>query len=323
MAETTLDFKKSTLWGALGDVVNASGWVLSVILAYFTFIRSGQNAASYVCSFYLIGLNVTLIIFIWIQQRQKLHRYSHIIGQIHYVNHIVRDELSQLYCKIETGIVIQDDLDLQKSKIKHILDIIANSFSIITGTTCRTCIKELRQVGGSIYVKTVLRDSLSGRKKVPDDSVRIEENSDFDYLLKNPHESFFFCNHIPYLWSIGQYKNSSLKLEWPISKSTTLSALWLRWPHIPFGASWPLPYKSTLIVPIRYMSISPPGNEVKIGSQERQNDPHYFGFLCIDSSKPNVFKIREDFHICAAFADILYLFFSHLGQIEEAATRPS
>jgi hypothetical protein len=299
----------ATLWGVF-NVVAGTASILGLFFG-IKWIPPGQTASVY--AWYVIVLATGSLGYIVWLHNQKLHRYAQICDYVHFVNHTVRDVVSELLYRLENGTLTSLDEETKKAT-GDILNAIATTFSILTGTSCRACIKELSQESSMTYVEAYVRDQFSykvqrGGPRCASERVPVSENSDFEEMLSNPRMRFFFENDLPRLWRRGKYRNSSLQGVIP---KMFLGWIW----------GWPLPYKSTIVVPIRYVSGEQKTQYPAVGNQSQRRCYHYFGFLCIDSPRRNVFSTHYSVPLSSAFADVLYMFFSQLYPILNAATLP-
>ena len=165
-----------------------------------------------------------------------------------------------------------------------------------------------------------MRDDISTRSRKDIDDKRhshnLKENTDFSSLVfgLNGCTRYFFCNNLPRLWAQGKYNNTSFNVKkdkvkyFPIGNKKLIS-------------HWPLEYKSTIVMPIRYIeNFIPPDENAE--SHIKEGWEHW-GFLCIDSSKTNVFNIRYSADIAAAFADALFMFISQVDYVIDNYTQPN
>ncbi len=71
---------------------------------------------------------------------------------------------------------------------------------------------------------------------------------------------------------------------------------------------WPLPYRSTIVVPLGLMSKKTDGNGViKHESDVKPYERVIYGTLCVDCEKPNVFDKKLDTAILQSLAELIYL----------------
>jgi len=129
---------------------------------------------------------------------------------------------------------------------------------------------------------------------------RLDENTDFHDLwyAQNGCTRYFLSNDLMKRWKQHKYKTSSFK---EVGEPYLQSVL-----GIDMIRNWRLPYRSALILPIRYVStFNPP--------EEQTHDMlhwRYWGFLCIDCNTPGCFDDRYCPELGGAFADGLFTLFS-------------
>ncbi len=280
---------------------------------------SPNNTIPLFYNIFLISLITLLLVYIFLKEKRKLNRYAQSVYYIHYVNHILRDYLAELH------INVQDEIDVGFDKIDNILQdvvsAIATCYSILTGKKCRCTIKELKD---DLYIITIIRDNISKiSARINDDQQdtikhSLNENTDFYNLWYaiNGCSRYYLSNNLVREWKNRRYKNSSFKVY---DEPEVLSI---------FGyqvAKWTLPYKSTLVLPIRYVSqFNPPHNkEEKERSKRKHNNWNVWGFLCIDSNSRNVFDAEFAPELGAAFADLLYIFYSQIDALLDIITTPN
>lgn len=156
---------------------------------------------------------------------------------------------------------------------------VSQAFDTMRDIRTSVCIKYINRDGDKYYVKTLCRDSISmnDREEIDDDARgmdAINDNTDFRYIFEKYKETkkwdgvYYFSNYLPLK---HQYSNTHLDTS-KISDNR-FSFLTRSW-------NWPLPYKSTIVVPI----IS-------------NVDGALYGFLCIDSPKNKGFDEKRDVDI--------------------------
>ena len=185
------------------------------------------------------------------------------IQDIHY--DVIKDQ--ENYKEWELGTCI--------SKLSDICYRISCVFDILKGSQVSVCIKYTNRNGMAYYVSTLCRDvrSCSEReekyKNVENDT--IIGNSDFHELFQkiakgnNWQDVYYHANYLP---QKHQYMNTHLD-------STSLPDNW--YSLISRNKEWPLPYKSTIVVPIV--------------SDDQKN---IYGYLCIDSPANKGFNNDHD-----------------------------
>lgn len=202
-------------------------------------------------------------------------RYAQTIVFLDHIVSVARDALTYS----ETASANKDRLRVY---CEDLLTSLATALSMVTGVRCRTAIKLIRSpLGeGASYVTTLARDGVSPkgvRPKDEDEAKRhtIDENTDFDFLIKTG-ENRFFCNNLE---DYPNYRNSSIENR--------------------VNSKWPLPYVATIVWPIRC--------RVEQNSCDRQVFvDELVGFLCVDSASRKVFDDRFDTPLGSTVAHTLY-----------------
>lgn len=181
-------------------------------------------------------------------------------------------------------------LERARMMISELLSMQADAYSTMTGTNCRSCVKMIEVVNqdaGStftredLYVFTLARDGRSEQlnrqhdeKRNKEKQDKLSENSDFLQLWDEsaPDPGYFHSND---LMQDKNYESSSLKY-W-----TTLGRQGLK--HN--TENWRLPYRSTIVWPIRQ----------DVRKHLGINDFRVLGFLAVDSQATNAFE--RDLHV--------------------------
>jgi hypothetical protein len=160
---------------------------------------------------------------------------------------------------------------------------ISTIFTLLKGHRIGVSVKLLSDNGaGKAIVITQARDLYSkahNRKTGSADKTEhtMEANSDFSFIYNNidsdiEDTSFF---HSANLVNESDYRNSRLN-NWKVKKIPLIPNYIVRW------FTWPLQYKSTIVVPI-----------IPLNSNS-QTQINLRGFLCIDSKNTHVFNIPVD-----------------------------
>ena len=275
---------------------------LASIVSFFLAIAAalGKSVEVIFTIIYLVIFNILLVVYVIYAEMQKTRRYAQCVFFTHYVNHVIRDFLAR-----------KDRSEkMSEAFLKEILDAVSSCFSIITGSVCRTSLKELNL---DQTISTVARDSITKCSAKKDRNIKhkLEDNTDFYNLwyAKDGCSRYFLSNDLIGMWKKDQYKNSSFNLY---GKEPKLTSRWSR-------LNWPLPYKSALVLPIRYISeFIPPSlpsdSSNPLSTKEDNTGWLYWGFLCIDSNKKNVFDSRYIPELGGTFADVLHILF---GGVQE------
>ncbi|MFC1833474.1 hypothetical protein ACFL2Q_01900 [Thermodesulfobacteriota bacterium] len=181
--------------------------------------------------------------------------------------------------------------DTTNSVKRHIRDSLGSfsaAFGIVTGASCRASIKQVSGAGQdtrNLRVTTFCRfpDTTEPPKVQGDDF--ISDNTDYRHIWTERERNCYCSNDI--LTETG-YCNSHLTPQ--MMKEGRVQ------------------YRSTIVWPIR--------------KALEEEDHDIWGFLCVDSLRPNVFMIDLDFAIGAAFADALYIVLKEVAkEIDEEETK--
>ena len=197
--------------------------------------------------------------------------------------------------------VDERELELE---IEKICEDIAKAFNIIIGFKCATCVKIVNQDPSQINdrapnltVRTLTRDSLSQRKRRKSQNFihPLNRNTDF-YTIFSPEfkDEYFYSND---LTGLHGYLNSSHDVcGEPSDSSIPVFGYILR------NITWKLPYKSTIVAPIKDNS---------------QNEGSVIGFFCIDSNNKGMFINKYDVQLIIDVAFSLYPLILKLNQITQ------
>ena len=180
--------------------------------------------------------------------------------------------------------------------LENLCEYISSSFEKIYGYKVRTCVKILvSDKDERPRVATLERDKrskASGATTGIRDNVYhwIDENSDFEFIYNNIGDNYSSLSyHGTRLPIRKKYKNTRLKEEnWPPKKRGFIID------YIKRKREWPLPYRSTLVVPITPLS----------GDEQSQSSLR--GYLCVDSPKNLTFNKEYDVDILRGICDGIY-----------------
>ena len=273
-------------------VLALAGSIAGLLALFITFFKIDQLAAEQQILIFAAELGllcIGLIIYIYVMTRKKLHRYAQATYFMHYTNHVIRDQIASM----EAGKEI-----VLRELLQDIVDACANCFSLLGGKRCRCSIIEVRP---NNEVAAVVRDRLTSTQSPHTHAVShtIDENTDFSNIWygTNGCPRYFPSRNLIKLWQAGRYKNSSFKLH---GEPSTVSVLGMT-----CVSNWPLPYKSTIVWPIRYI---PEGTKWPLaqGTEPAAQGVFLWGFLCIDCGSKRVFDTIHAPELGAAFADALF-----------------
>lgn len=229
-------------------------------------------------------------------------RYAEALVFIHSIVHRLRDTFNILN-KFDSS---NPEIRKQSNNIifkeaEKIVTSFATAFSLITSVRCRACIKLIRldetqkdyaslskdEKERILYVETWTRDVDSNLFSPAGEEPKhwIYSNTDFKQLFdaQNPATNKYFLeNNLP---KKHNYQNTSFKLYGEPNEK------------------WTLPYKSTIVWPIRRITSKYERDEEQFTDKQ-----DVLGYLCIDSDARNVFNDRYDIHVGAIVADSLFVF---------------
>jgi hypothetical protein len=234
---------------------------------------------------YSVILLIFLIYFTFTYSRKA--RYAEATKCMHTALHAARDAYHYLdWCRSKD----HDDVVFDENRLcmymKTVLTSISEAFSIVAGVKCRVSIKVLGQnTDNQLYVRTLARDEVSQtqcdkRDLSESNKHLVTKNTDFHLITEGLSDYFFEgdLEHYP------NYMNTS------IDEHDGLR-----------GQKWSLPYKSTIVWPIRYVFNRHERDDSQGNCQE-----DIYGFLTVDSSSKNAFSERYDVQMGATLADALF-----------------
>jgi hypothetical protein len=242
----------------------------------------------------------------------RKEKYANISEKYNSISVKLRDihvHLAEMFHTSQNRIVLEKSLILATAHLASAMDQIAALYSMITGTRCRSAIKVVQRDGENIWVHALVRDEISASENLISDKERnekrfdrIEANADFN-LLFDPtkrDQGFYLNNDL----TQGDIKNSSK--SYYLAKASAENDY-----DSVKRVGWPLPYRSTIVWPIRVMPNQSFGfSEVDC-----------LGFLAIDSESRNVFDERWDAQIGGSVANYLYSVLTIYSIIENKVKR--
>ncbi|MCR4289488.1 MAG: hypothetical protein NUV86_04425 [Candidatus Scalindua sp.] len=292
---------------------------IAILTALYGASRLPQILSNYEAFFQIIIIYILFILLLialaWqIHTFARKSRYAEALPYLHAIIHNTRDTVYNIHRNVTTSSDI---------KYKTILNLtfFSQAFSMITGTKCRASFKmtdaatdaevEIASKQNSEYnelnldkhryiARTYARDAESSMLCVQTDGTInhwLIANTDFKqlaYPLLPQTERFFIDKN---LQKNPHYKSTSFDLygkpkEW---KWKFLGNQW---------SVWTLPYRSTMVWPIR-KTTKP--EEKREGQLFHNQD--LLGFLCVDSYARGVFDERYDFDFGALVSDNFYMLF--------------
>lgn len=278
---------KKTLGDYIVLLISVFGSLASIIAIGLYFAPYLDNQG--VVGVFFLGIITLFFIgysFFLISKYRKRIRYSDIFGELN----VGFSELHQIDRHDAPSI------ELIIQKLGFLCDNLSTAFSLINDRKIGVCIKVLTFKGRRPMVTTLVRDRYSkskNRKTGTADNIEhyIELNSDFQFIWdnidsQNVEKSYYHEKHLP---TCKDYKNTRLNSNWK-SKTTKWGIL----DNFIRRKLWPLPYRSTLVVPI-----------VPLVANE-QNQKAIRGFLCLDSTSEGQFNPSVDVDILKGISDGLY-----------------
>lgn len=260
-----------------------------IIAAYKDFWSYDQTFRETVLliAFSLYFLILLLFLLLFTISYSRKARYSEATKCIHDALHIARDAYHYLdWCISPERPEVHYQKQLFCSYITNLLTAVSKAFTLVTGTNCRASLKVIGQnQDNTLFVTTLARDQVSSHQCQEKDDREatkhlVSKNTDF-HLITQGELNYFFHNN---LCKYDNYQNTSID-DYTRNMSSK---------------KWPLPYKSTIVWPIRYKRKS---DEHDLG-KDRQED--MYGFLTVDSSSRDVFSERYDVEMGAAVADSMF-----------------
>lgn len=270
---------------------------------------------------FLISVVVALLIYIWVISSRKLHRYADIPPYTHYVNHSVRTVLTKMRRKMAEGTFSEEDKKEIDAATTSMLDAISSCFTILTGSVCGVCIKELvHDESNETKVRIASRDSNSKITRGSDDGNQSPHSIEDDtpcYKAAAPgtgNDRGYLCNNVKREWCRSKFKTPSF-LRYGGCEPSSVSIF-----GYPLVFNWKLHYISTMVSPIRYQ-LYPEDPSAAV-------DPHTkfqpsstricWGLLCVDAKKRNLFVESRHRDVIATFSDALFIYFNELHDIISA-----
>jgi hypothetical protein len=221
---------------------------------------------------------------------------------------IRNNRYKKAYGEINKAFAIINELFENESKMKDLPSCIksfeffcthvSDTFQLITNRSCFSCIKLFEQDDKlDVCTMTFCRDSRSmvndKRVNPEDEEINhyLRENTDFRHIFENIDKEgdeykYFISNSLPFLDFYVNTRIDTTKYP-PKCKIPFLKEI------IRFFM-WPLPYKSTITVPITLFS------------NKKINEGKIAGYLCVDSPRMWVFNTNYDVQILRGIADGIY-----------------
>lgn len=180
-----------------------------------------------------------------------------------------------------------------KNNLTKVCDNLSIVFSKIYNNQIGACIKLIVSDNGRPRTITLVRDGYSSGQANRPSAKTDDERNIMHWLHSNSDFSFIYGQIMQneYQYSTRNYFLSRNLIVDTLEKHYTNSRLPNNWNK---NTDWPLPYKSTLVVPIIPLS------------EDKGKKPEIKGFICIDSANENCFNDDLDLDILRGMADGIY-----------------
>jgi len=297
-------------WATVADTIA----IFLFVCSFWTYRSESREVFFSLLSLSFFASFLLVVLLISRRKMPRAERYAYAFRGVHTAIHILRDQIG-----VEAGRESSSSPSEVKRCLEEVLGAVAISFTILTGTPTRACIKVIKTdppEGKAIeelppdermkfcYARTLCRDFATAEQigKLAEDptSAPISHNTAFSFLFSDVLRRCFIHNDLPMAAGRGQYLNTSLNKY-----------------RAGGTDKWSLPYRSTMVWPIRRITSEPrksPNSSIFTGSQE------ILGYLAVDSPLRKVFVEEHDFEVGALVADALYMFL--LQHLHEAHAPP-
>jgi hypothetical protein len=279
-------------WERTLGVLGSLSGLAALAITFLKLDRLNEDIQTKIFVIELALLSIFLFGYILITNFKKLHRFAQAIFYLHYINHIVRDEVASM----EAG----DPIDLREV-LQDIVDATANCFSLLSGKRCRC---EILEITPNQAVSVLVRDRMTQTTRPESEApYPIAENTDYSSIWygSNGCTRFFLSSNLVSLWRKNQFRCTAFQT---FGEPQTLSL-----GVISIVTKWPLPYKSSIVVPIRYVSDNcrwPALNEANLSRMSSEDRPFVWGFLRVDNKSRRSFDMLHSPELVAAIADALF-----------------
>jgi hypothetical protein len=262
--------------------------ISSGVTIAFAWLELGKNASSEGKLAILILASFVVALFVFTTSREFTYsrkaRYAESLGH-----------LGRAFATLQALACDPDATDAHiELGCSTVCTDVAQAMELISATQCSVCIKALKNAdAGSndvrLEIVTLSRDKDSASREVSTRSHPhyLDQNTDFTHI----HERLgtptgYFLSH--YLPSVPGYRNSSFAAYGrPVDIPIPIIGAIVR------DLRWPLPYRSTIVVPIST-------------EQSTATYGKLVGYLCVDSRARSAFRRRYDVEVLFAMANCLY-----------------
>lgn len=229
-------------------------------------------------------------------------RYAEANHFIHDALHTARDAYHYLeWCLSKEKLESFEKARFQ-GYIVRFLTSTSTAFSLVSATKCRASLKVIgKNDSGAEYISTLARDQVSLEMCREMDeregkNTKVDENTDF-HLIVRQEINYFFNGNLP---ACDNYLNSN-KSKYEAGKGAV--------------KNWSLPYRSTIVLPVRYVWKCK--EKIAAGKKEEEKCQDIYGFLTVDSSAKNAFSERFDVQVGALLADAIFSIMNLYGKCKQ------
>lgn len=271
--------------------------------------KANTTVREWVLSLTLAGITIAALLTLAIRELQlnRQSKFVSVLSHLERASDQLRDLRIFLNIKREMGSVTKEDLSRARIMIEDVLSTYADAFSILTSTRCRTCVKLIHvadETPDEVLVFALARDRYSAVENKVHDKKRSEFK--LDRLVDNTD---YLRLWDPTVEDGGFYLSDDLKKE---KDYETSSAFYWRNiagnPNTAVENNWLLPYRSTIVWPIRREVRE----ELGIDKEE------CLGFVSVDSRVPGVFIASEHAPLGKILANALFPILDLYTQLERA-----
>lgn len=308
---------KTNWFGALHHIYVFAAVVGTIVSIFTTSETVRETFVMVVLVVYMIILLIVLGFMTYTLGSKA--RYAEATKFMHQAQHKARNAYHYLEWCYADRQYHKLDLDKFAGQMGDVLSSACMAFTMVTGAACRMSIKTLghdpaldEALMPGFFVKTLARDGGSAEQcKVADAREghlhRVAANTDFRLILEGKKDYYFKGD----LTKAQEYENSKRAAG--------------------NGQHWDLPYRSTIVWPIRYVmtptELDMRNQRAKAAGEVRNLAPdaaipaldqEIYGYLTVDCNARNVFSERYDVQFGAALADSLFAVFSQLRRVKTA-----
>ncbi len=259
-----LTTERSPFWTATSRLVLILGLLVNLTTLLILVLTRGHSATEVILSTY-VGILTIIFLVLLFRQQGEYHRksqYGPAMVPFRKAFYSLAEASWNIFERNDTG------RHVFHSRIKESLNYIAETFTLVTESSCRASIKLISfpisaEDANDARVTTWCRDNDGSTRHSRNQIDRVGDNTDFSQLLSE-NETYFFHNDLPKAISQG-YKNSHSTAETIQNQS--------------------FEYRSTIVWPIGQRSYA---------GVDNTDEFEVIGFLCVDSMAVNSFNETYD-----------------------------